>query len=179
MVDPAPLEGGVQAVLSRLPPVPEARCSTLTPASVRALHQAGAWPAVEASGRATAFDAMQVWDAQGGGGVRYTAAEAGRSLLGHVVENSVLTAALAARLREDATPAGRLTLYAPDTLCELAFRSPDHDAGGAAAAPDDAGPDWAAARLQQAGWVRARLVVAADGARSATRTLAGARLPRV
>ena len=168
VVDPSPL--------SAAPPppgaVPSARCSTLTPASARALHSASAWRAVADAPATATFDAMQVWDAAGGGHVRYSAAEAGRAQLGHVAENTVLCAALAGALRAD----GGVVLHARDTLQEL--RLPRRQPAGAAEAeeaPEGAGADWARARLANAGWVHARLVVAADGPRSPTRTLAGAR----
>ena len=169
VVDPSPL--------SATPPPPgppSARCSTLTPASVRALDAASAWRAVAAAPATAWFDAMQVWDAAGGGHVRYTAAEAGRAELGHVAENGVLCAALAEALRAD----GGVALHARDALQELHLprRRP---AGSAEAdeqgeAPEAAGAGWARARLATAGWVHARLVVAADGPRSQTRSLAGA-----
>jgi 2-polyprenyl-6-methoxyphenol hydroxylase-like FAD-dependent oxidoreductase len=158
-----------------LPAVPEARCSTLTRASVRTLQAAGAWQAVRESGRAAEFDAMQVWDGGGGGSVRYSASEAGLPHLGHVVENRLLAGSLAARLRGEAAGGeGRLMLHTGDSLCELRL------AGGGDLPPpalgeEPAGPDWAAARLQRGGWLRARLVVAADGGRSRCRELAGVR----
>lgn len=169
VVDPSPL--------SAAPPppgaVPSARCSTLTPASVRALHAASAWRAVADAPATASFDAMQVWDAAGGGHVRYTAAEAGRAQLGHVAENTVLCAALAGALRADEG----VVLHARDTLQELRLprRQPAGAAEEAEEAPEGVGADWARARLANAGWVHARLVVAADGPRSPTRTLAGAR----
>ena len=163
LVDSAALDTRPQ-----LGPVPEARCSTLTPASARTLHSAGAWEAVLASGRAAEFEAMQVWDGGRGGSVRYSASEAGLPLLGHVVENSLLSSSLAQRLGGDE----QLTVYAPDELEELRFPGGDVPLSEP---PGDAGPDWAAARLRRAGWLRARLVVAADGARSTTRRLAGVR----
>ena len=167
VVDPSPL--------SAEPPAhgaPSARCSTLTPASVRALDAAGAWRAVAAAPATGWFDAMQVWDASGGGHVRYAAAEAARVELGHVAENGVLCAALAAALRQD----GGVALHARDTLQELHLprRQPAGAAEAEAEAPQAAGADWARARLAQAGWLHARLVVAADGPRSPTRALAGA-----
>jgi ADP-ribose pyrophosphatase len=49
---------------------------------------------------------MQVWDAQGGGCVRYSAADASLRELGHCAENDVVAAALQRRLWE--LPAGLL-----------------------------------------------------------------------
>ncbi len=40
------------------------------------------------------FSLLQVWDSSGAGYVRYRAADAGRTVMGHVAENSVLQAAL-------------------------------------------------------------------------------------
>ena len=159
-----------------LPAVPDARCSTLTPASVRVLQAAGAWHTVLESGRAAEFDTMQVWDGAGGGCVRYSAAEAGLPLLGHVVENRLLAGSLAAQLRRNAAVGEGLELLVDDELCEL------HLPGAAGAdLPADTvgditfGPDWTAARLLRGGWLRARLVVAADGKSSRCRGLAGVR----
>lgn len=161
--------------------VPDPRCSTLTPASARCLQAAGVWADVERSGRCSSFHSMQVWDALGSaadtGVVRYTAQEAGRASLGHVVENAVLSAALHTRLSHDATQQsggeGALTLLTPDTVQQLCL--PSAQQVPPAAQTPDAGPDWAAVHMQQAGWVRARLVVAADGGQSHTRRLAGLR----
>ena len=163
--------------VSPQPAVPDPRCSTLSPASARLLHRAGAWEAVEGSGRLAGFHRMQVWDGSSAGCVSYAAQEAGRPLLGHVVENSVLVAALHARLRDDAAKSsgsgeGALALHFQDAVQQLCLPPgrvpPDADSG-------DAGPDWAAARLDRGGWLRARLVVAADGGQSPTRRLAGLR----
>ena len=74
------------AWLDAPPPTPEARVSALTPATLSLLREVGAWDRIEAA-RTCAFDAMQVWDAQGGGHVRYAAREVGELSLGHVVEN--------------------------------------------------------------------------------------------
>ena len=76
------------------PPTPEPRVSALTPASVALLRDVGAWDRVEASRRACAFRAMQVWDAEAVGHVRYDASEVGATELGHVVENRVMHTAL-------------------------------------------------------------------------------------
>ena len=43
--------------------------------------------------------AQQVWDSSGSGCVRYSAADAGERVMGHVVENDVLQAALLGQLR--------------------------------------------------------------------------------
>jgi ubiquinone biosynthesis monooxygenase Coq6 len=172
LVDRAPLSPEVS---SHQPAVPDPRCSTLSPASARLLHRAGAWEAVEGSGRCSGFHRMQVWDGSAAGCVSYDAQEAGRPLLGHVVENSVLVAALHARLRKDAAKSsgeGALELHFQDAVQQLSL-PPAHAPPEADSA--DAGPDWAAARLERGGWLRARLVVAADGGQSPTRRLAGLR----
>jgi ubiquinone biosynthesis monooxygenase Coq6 len=172
LVDRAPLSPEVS---SHQPTVPDPRCSTLSPASARLLHRAGAWEAVEGSGRCSGFHRMQVWDGSAAGCVSYDAQEAGRPLLGHVVENSVLVAALHALLRKDAAKSsgeGALELHFQDAVQQLSL-PPAHAPPEADSA--DAGPDWAAARLERGGWLRARLVVAADGGQSPTRRLAGLR----
>ncbi|KAF5836845.1 flavin-dependent monooxygenase [Dunaliella salina] len=73
-------------------PSPELRVSTVTPASIRALHKAGAWEAIERHSAPVAT--MQVWDASGGGCIRWHAQDAGMEHMGVVAENSLLQASL-------------------------------------------------------------------------------------
>lgn len=172
------------SALASLPPAaPSPRCSTLSPASVRLLATAGAWPAVAASGRAAPFARMQVWDGSPAAGcVRYSApldaAPGGGDAqhLGWVVEDALLRASLLAVLKADPGVA----LLSDDVLTALSLPAGD-DAGadhGAAPPAGDAAAasPWARAALARTGAVTARLVVAADGARSVARALAGCRV---
>ena len=153
------------------PPTPEPRVSALTPASVALLRDVGAWDRVEASRRACAFRAMQVWDAESVGHVRYDASEVGATELGHVVENRVVHTALheaATRLGvRTSPPAAAVALDLPadggGDLATIKFRREGGDGDG----DEDGSPEIAE--------VRARLVVGADGPSSKVRTLAGLR----
>ena len=88
---------GQADVAQSLSPVPENRVSTITPATVRLLQQAGSWSHVQPPTSAS-FSRMQVWDSAGTGHVEYHADLIGADTLGHVVENSALIRALIQQL---------------------------------------------------------------------------------
>jgi 2-octaprenylphenol hydroxylase len=73
--------------------LPNPRVSALTPVSQRLLTHLGAWPAMQQT-RVTPYRGMQVWDAEGSGEIAFSADEAGVAVLGHIVENTVILAAL-------------------------------------------------------------------------------------
>ena len=165
VVDPAaaPLPPPGEAAPAA-PEVPDARVSTLTPASEGFLRRLGAWEAVAPG--AAAFGAMQVWDTPGRGVVRYEARAVGAAALGHVAENARVQAALLAALR--AGPEVELVRGAVRTLAY-----PGQEP--AAAAAEAPAPHRAVLGLEDGTEVRAKLVVGADGARSEVRRLAGIR----
>jgi 2-octaprenylphenol hydroxylase len=72
----------------------DSRVSALTPASVAFLDRLGAWPLIEAVRTSTYMD-MQVWEADGTGAIHFSADEIHVTSLGHIVENRLITAALA------------------------------------------------------------------------------------
>lgn len=78
---------------------PAPRVSAVTPVSQRLLEHLGAWRAIAAR-RATPYTGMQVWDGEGSGEITFDADQAGAAVLGHIVENDVILAALEARLAE-------------------------------------------------------------------------------
>ncbi|MCH8504284.1 MAG: UbiH/UbiF/VisC/COQ6 family ubiquinone biosynthesis hydroxylase [Ectothiorhodospiraceae bacterium] len=127
------------------------RVSSLTLASQRMLQRLGVWSTL-ASARVSPFEAIHAWDA-GGGRVRFHAGELGEPWLGHIVENGLLQQTLFAVASAD----DRLTVLAPATI--------------AAASPDDAGQ--VQLRLEDGRRLSTRLLVGADGARSAVRDWAG------
>jgi 2-octaprenylphenol hydroxylase len=127
------------------------RVFALSMASRRILEKLGAWDAVAAA-RCSPYREMQVWDAGGKGSVHFDSADLGQPELGYIVENSLLQHALWARLRNNA----KVSLI--------------HPAKAAALALEDAG---AVLDLDNGRRLKVRLVVAADGAASATRALAG------
>ncbi|WP_416140930.1 UbiH/UbiF/VisC/COQ6 family ubiquinone biosynthesis hydroxylase [Halomonas sp. HK25] len=130
---------------------PGMRVSALTPVSQRLLERLGAWEWMAAR-RISPYRFMQVWDAQGSGEVCFSAEQAGVAKLGHIVENDVTQAALERRLV--ALPSVRLVLGARVTGLT------DTDGERCVCLADGR-------RLL------APLVVAADGARSPLRELAG------
>ena len=146
LLDRGPLKPG--AVEADLPFEP--RVSALSLASQRILQRLGAWDGILAR-RVSPYQAMHVWDGSGTGAVHFDAASVHAEVLGHIVENRVVQDALLERLAE------ANVLLLPEARLELLRRS---------------GDQWL---VQLAGdrQIRAPLVVAADGATSAVRRLAG------
>ncbi|MDT3721149.1 2-octaprenyl-3-methyl-6-methoxy-1,4-benzoquinol hydroxylase [Pseudomonas oryzihabitans] len=146
LLDRGPLKPG--AVEGDLPFEP--RVSALSLASQRILQRLGAWDGIQAR-RVSPYQAMHVWDGSGTGAVHFDAASVHAEVLGHIVENRVVQDALLERLAE------ANVLLLPEARLELLRRS---------------GDQWL---VQLAGdrQIRAPLVVAADGATSAVRRLAG------
>ena len=130
-------------------PEPAARVLALTGASRAILERCGAWRRLDPA-RLAPWTRMEAWEGDGGG-IAFTAEDAGRTELGHIVEHDELVRALCRALAE----AG----------AEL--RCPDEPA---ALDMDEAGAELA---LASGARLAARLVVGADGARSRTRELAG------
>ncbi|WP_434775224.1 2-octaprenyl-3-methyl-6-methoxy-1,4-benzoquinol hydroxylase [Pseudomonas oryzihabitans] len=128
----------------------EPRVSALSLASQRILQRLDAWDGILAR-RVSPYQAMHVWDGSGTGAVHFDAASVHAEVLGHIVENRVVQDALLERLAE------ANVLLLPEARLELLRRS---------------GDQWL---VQLAGdrQIRAPLVVAADGATSAVRRLAG------
>lgn len=75
------------------------RVSALTVASQEFLASLGVWPAI-ARRRISPYRHMQVWDAEGTGSIAFNAEEINQPLLGHIVENRLTVAALLFRLAD-------------------------------------------------------------------------------
>ncbi|NGO89018.1 MAG: 2-octaprenyl-3-methyl-6-methoxy-1,4-benzoquinol hydroxylase [Halomonas sp.] len=131
--------------------LPAPRVSALTPVSQRLLNHLGAWPAMAAT-RITPYRYMQVWDAEGSGNIHFSADEAGTAVLGHIVENDVTLAALNAQLANLPT----LTRLNGVRVSALQTSSKGR---------------WLV--LEDGRQLETPLLVAADGARSVLRELAG------
>ncbi len=126
------------------------RVYALSRASQNILMHLDAWqPIVEA--RASAYDAMEVWEAGGHGRVRFSAADVDEPDLGHIVEGNLLAATLAERVRS----ARAIAWHCPEKLERLKV-----------------GEESAELVLEGGKRLRALVVVGADGARSRVRTLA-------
>lgn len=129
----------------------EPRVSALTRASENLLRHVQAWDAMEGL-RLCPYSTMTVWDADGSGRVQFAARELGESHLGVLVENRLLQWALT----EVATQADNVELLCPAQLVALE-RLPQQ---------------WLLT-LADGVKIHAPLVIAADGAQSAVRQLAG------
>ena len=110
----------------------------------------GVWQDI-VSARAQPYRRMRVWDAAGGGELAFDADAYGRRELGWIVENALLQDRLWAAL-----PRAGVRLHCPARVEALE--------------QDEAG---VRLRLDDGGWLQARIAVAADGARSTLRELAG------
>ncbi|CAH0154917.1 2-octaprenylphenol hydroxylase [Pseudomonas sp. Bi70] len=128
----------------------EPRVSALSMASQRILERLGAWPGVLAR-RSCPYSEMHVWDGSGTGNIHFSAGSVHALTLGHIVENRVVQDALVERLH--ASGVGLLA----DARLERMRHS---------------GDDWLLT-LADGRELRTPLVIAADGANSAVRRLAG------
>ena len=128
----------------------EIRVSAISHASRNLFHNLGAWQGMVRR-RVTPYERMVVWEA-GGAEIRFDAAELGEAELGHIIENRVIQCALWERMRQ---------LEGIEILTGLRITG-FH--------PDDEAPRL---HLEDGRELQARLVVAADGANSTLRELAG------
>ena len=128
----------------------EPRVSALSAASQRILERLNVWPGIVAR-RSSPYTQMRVWDGSGTGQVHFSAASVHAEVLGHIVENRVVQDALLDALYD--VDLGIL----PSARLEQLRRS---------------GDGWLLT-LNDGRQLRAPLLVAADGANSAVRRLAG------
>ncbi|MCE8018599.1 UbiH/UbiF/VisC/COQ6 family ubiquinone biosynthesis hydroxylase [Halomonas sp. MCCC 1A11036] len=131
--------------------LPAMRVSALTPVSQRLLEGLGAWSWMTER-RVTPYRFMQVWDGEGSGEVGFSAEQAGVPLLGHIVENDVILAALE-----------RLLAELPTVDVQLGTRVTGLEAG----------PAGRVVEFDDGRRLSAPLVVAADGALSPLREMVG------
>lgn len=127
------------------------RVFALSRASIRILDALGAWPTIR-NLRASPYREMQVWDAGGDGSIHFDCADVGEPWLGYIVENRLIQHALLKQIEAAKT----VQLLAPVMLTTVQ--------------PETAGVSFT---LDSGQRYRTRLLVAADGAASATRKLLG------
>lgn len=132
----------------------ENRVSALNLASVQLLKNLGAWDAITGSGRACDYTDMYVWDGEGSGSIHFSADALHEDCLGYIVENAVIHAGLLQALQQHE----HLELMTGTRVRALS-------------APAAAGQR--ELELEDGRLLQARLVVAADGALSQIRKLAG------
>ncbi len=132
------------------------RVSAITSESREFFVELGIWDTIVRQ-RSSAYTDMHVWDADGTGSIHFSATDIHVSELGHIVENSVILAALHDRLREYANV--ELIPQASVTALQAPSSSPDlgHSLVG----------------LADGRSLSAHLLIAADGGNSRVRELAG------
>jgi 2-octaprenylphenol hydroxylase len=132
----------------------DGRVSALTPASQRLLESLQAWRGIIET-RACPYGHMSVWDGEGTGAIEFDADDVGVPVLGHIVENRVITAALLQRVRD----AGGVEFINPARVADV-LRA------------DNEAPSLV---LEDGREISAQLLVGADGALSRLREMAGFR----
>ena len=127
------------------------RVVALTRASETLLQSLGVWDAISTE-RVCPYTDMEVWDAVGTGRIHFDCREVQQHNLGNIVENSVVTRALLSRMAE--LPS--VTLLRPARLRSRSWRDGCNQL-----------------QLEDGASMTAPLVLAADGANSRLRQLAG------
>lgn len=131
--------------------VPDARMYAVTRASERIFRALEVWEAI-ASQDYCAFTDMEVWDAVGKGTLHFDCAELGEPCLGYILDPRVIASAL----RERMLSLSPVRLFCPASCTGL-----------------QTGASHTGLQLDDGRELGARVVIAADGARSPARTLLG------
>ncbi len=126
------------------------RVYAFAPDNAALLDAIGVWSGIQ-SARTQPYRRMRVWDAAGGGELAFDADAFGRNELGWIIEHGLLVDRL-----WQALPKAGVQLYCPARVESLE----QHEQG-------------VRLRLDDGARVEARLLIAADGADSTVRTLAG------
>ena len=137
------------------------RVSALTEASRRILQNLGAWDEIQQT-RVSPYNKMHVWDGDGVGKVDFDAADIQQPVLGHIVENSLITTALLHQAQQHP----QIELLYGSGVAEL---SPMEDVESVEGEVENR---YRTIRLNNDQQLTAKLVIAADGALSTIRTLA-------
>jgi len=155
----------------------------LAPSSVALLDDLGIWTSIRES-RSGPYARMHVWDSESGAAIDFDAADEGRDLLGHIVENSLVQWALWRALDGaggSSSASGNRSLHCSDSgipavacarstgtsMCGVRRLCPAEVRGM------EAREDRVTLELADGESLSARLVVAADGAASPLRGMVG------
>jgi len=149
---PAPSESPLETV-AELPGF-DPRVSALTCASQQFLKYLGVWKHMQAL-RVSPYSDMDVWDGEGSGRVHFSAAELHEPELGHIVENRVTVAALTEALKQR----DNVELWSDAALKGVSEWQPKEQARQLT--------------LADGRVISCQLLVAADGANSHCRRMAG------
>lgn len=136
----------------------DARVSALTPQSSALLDRIGVWSRV-INQRCCPYQSMHVWDAEGTGSITFSASDIDQPALGTIVENSAVLAALYRRLAE-----------LPNLSC-----FPGQSITGLERSISEQGEKQAVLITADGECLQTALVIAADGANSPLREMAGFR----
>lgn len=133
------------------------RVSALTPGTIRLLESLNAWQQIPAS-RVSPYSRMHVREADGTGEINFSAEDLRIESLGCIVENHCIQSALLARLSDY----NNVTIEAPVTVnaCETSQHT-----------ESPGNPPGSLLHLADGRRIHAKLVIAADGARSPVRDL--------
>jgi len=130
------------------------RVVALTHASETLLRKIGCWDAIVRE-RVCAYREMKVWDGEGTAAIEFDCAEVQQTHLGHIVENSVIVNQLRTRMAQ----LTNITLIQPATVTELISATHENLS--------------VSVKLNTGVTITSSLVIAADGAQSRVRELAG------
>ncbi|XP_016503325.2 uncharacterized protein LOC107821407 [Nicotiana tabacum] len=145
---------------------PDARVSTVTPATISFFRDMGAWKFVQHH-RHAYFDKMQVWDYTGLGYTKYNARDVDADVLGCVVENKVLHKSLLSCIQDTDF---QKTIYS-SRLSSITFPSKSSMTSSSGTSSSACGSS-ARLELDNGNSIYAKLVVGADGSKSCVRELA-------
>lgn len=130
------------------------RVSAITLSSRRILQSLQIWEAIAAK-RVSPFTKIRVWDASGTGQIHFDSAEIAEPVLGYIIENNLIQSLLQEKIKQYP----QVAFYSPAALAALS----ETENGMLLTTADER--QW-----------KAKLVIAADGARSLVREQAGIEL---
>lgn len=162
----AVIDQGAAPVFTSLtdePPEFDPRVVALTQNSIKLLESIGAWSAIK-SMRACPYRFMRVWDNEGTGEITFDAEELSQPQLGVIVENRILLSAVLDVLAK----LDNVTLLRGESVSELATEQEI----------EDNKKYFKKLTLSNGQILQASLVIAADGAHSKIRELAGLQVRR-